>query len=281
MNDRQARTLGYSRLDERHQPKRSAAMTADPADLIGNWINADHETCCLRGVRVDRQSGALSVNLDPAFGNPKQFPSCASVGYLEGSDASAFTAMTAGCTSNGYEVRLEGNLNAGLLVLCCYKTWHEEKGGNCFSREYFAKADDAAAPGGGDTGITTEDPLFHGIDAPKRPAPGAIAGHWRNAERDSQGLNDLVIRACEGGVIVSAAAHGDIDWGDTVGRLYTDVVYGAIGGVAAQARFDFGFAECRMQIRLVGGALIVASYTRFGPEQQREPSFVREFFYRL
>ena len=79
---------------------------------------------------------------------------------------------------------------------------------------------------------------------------------------------------------MSAAAHGEITWGEATGSLYTDVVYGEVGGVAAYACFDFGFVVSSMQIREVKGVLVVASFSRFEDGAQRPPSFIREFFYR-
>ncbi len=280
MSERHPAKLGYSRLDEQRLPSRSTGTTIDPSGLVGIWTNADHETCCLRGVHVEAQSGALSVGLDPAFGQPDEVPSCPAVGHVEASNATAFTAITAGCTRGGVDVRLEGNLNAGLLVLCCYKTWREASRPGCFSREYFSKRGDPRSATSGATRVAVEDPLFHGVDVPDVLTPETILGHWCNADGNSRGLRDLWISPCDEGVVVSAAAHGDIEWGEATGSLYTDVVYGNVGGVAAYARFDFGFVENSMQIRVVKGVLVVAGFSRFDDRAQREPRFIREFFYR-
>ncbi len=280
MSERHPTKLGYSRLDEQRRPGRPAGTTIDPSGLVGIWTNADNETCCLRGVLVEAQSGALSVGLHPAFGQPDEVPSCPAVGHVEASDATAFTAITAGCMRGGVDVRLEGNLNAGLLVLCCYKTWREASRPGCFSREYFSKRGDPRSATSDATRVAVEDPLFHGVDVPDVLTPETILGHWCNADRHSRGLRDLWISPCEEGVVVSAAAHGDIEWGAATGSLYTDVVYGNVGGVAAYARFDFGFVKNSMQIREVKGVLVVASFSRFEDRAQREPSFIREFFYR-
>ncbi len=280
MSERHPTKLGYARLDEQQQPSRPAGTTIERSELVGTWTNADHETCGLRGVRVAAQSGALSVGLDPAFGQPDEFPWCPAVGHLEASDATAFIAITAGCTHGGVDLRLEGNLNAGLLVLCCYKTWCDARRPGCFSREYFSKRGDPRSATSDDTRVAVADPLFHGVDVPDVLTPETILGHWCNADRQSRGLRDLWIRPCEAGVVVSAAAHGDIERGPARASLYADVVYGTVAGVAAYARFDFGFVESSIQIREVKGVLVVASFSRFEDRAEREPCFIREFFYR-
>jgi len=280
LSERHPAKLGYSRLDEARQPSQPTSATTDPSGLIGNWTNADPETRCLQGVRVAAQAGILSVGLDPAFGRPDETPTCPAIGYVERADASAFAAITAGGTRGGLDLRLEGNLNAGLLVLCCYKTWRDAGRSGCFSREYFSKRAASGTATGGDSLDPVEDPLFHGVDLPERLSPEALLGHWSNPDRHSRGLCDLWISPCAEDVVVSAVAHGHIVWGEATGRLYTDVVDGNAGGVAASARFDFGFVESTLQIREVKGVLVVASFARFETRAQRDPHFIREFFYR-
>ncbi len=280
MSERHPTTLGYFRLDQQHPASPPEGAAIDPSGLVGAWANADPKTCCLRGVRVAAQSAALSVGLDPAFGQPDEFPACAATGYVEAAGATAFSAIEAGCTHGGVDVRLQGNLNAGLLVLCCYKTWRDASRADCFSREYFSKRGDRRPATSDDSRASVEDPLFHGVDMPAVLTPETILGRWRNADRHARGLRDLWIAPCEEGVVVTAAAHGDIEWGEATGCLYTDVVYGKVGGVAAYARFNFGFAESSMQIREVKGVLVVASFSRFEDRAQHEPFFIREFFYR-
>lgn len=280
MSERHPTNLGYYRLDQQHVASRSEGAAIDPSGLVGNWTNADHETRCLRGVQLEARSGALSIRLDPACGEPAEFPWCAATGYIESSGATAFSAFTACCTRGGVDVRLEGNLNAGLLVLCCYKTRGDAKRPGCFSREYFSKRCEPGLAAGDDNRAAVEDPLFHGIEMPDVLTPETIVGHWRNADGHAKGLRDLWIIPCDEGVLVTAAAHGDIEWGEATGRLCTDIVYGNVGGVAGYARFDFDFVESSMQIREVKGVLVVASFSRFEDREKHHPTFVREFFYR-
>ena len=280
MSERHPTKLGYFRLDQQYAASRPDGAAIDPSRLVGNWTNADRETCCLRGIQVEARSGGLSVYLDPACGTPDEFSCCASTGYIDSSEATVFSAFTTCCTRGGVDVRLEGNLNAGLLVLCCYKSWRDANRPGCFSREYFSKRGEPGSATGDDSRVAVEDPLFHGVEVPEVLTPENILGHWRNADRQARGLRDLRISPCEEGVVVSAAAHGDIEWGKATGRLYTDVVYGDVGGVAAYARFGFDFVESLMQIREVKGVLVVASFSRFEDQAQSNPVFTREFFYR-
>lgn len=280
MTTRHPTELGYSRLSERTLPGRPCDPTMDPSALIGAWSNADHATLCLRGVRVDTRSGALSVNLDPVLGRPDEFPACPAEGFVDTADATAFAALTAECAHGDLDLRLEGNLNAGLLVLCCYKTWRDGSRPGCFSREYFSRQGGPSPSADVDDRVAVADPLFHGVDPPNALTAETLLGSWHNADRHALGLRALQLSPCDRGVAVAALAHGDIDWGRTTGELYADVVYGKVGSVAARARFDFGFVETSMQIRQVGGVLVVASYARFDDREQRRPSFIREFFYR-
>lgn len=280
LSERHPAKLGYSRIDEARPPGQSANATPDPYALIGNWTNAEPGTRCLRRVRVAEQAGALCVGLDPALGRLDETPSCPVVGYVERADTSAFVALTADASRGGLGLRLEGNLNGGLLVLCCYKTWRDVSRPGCFSREYFSKRAVLGTATGGDGPDPVEDPLFHGVDLPDRLSPEPLLGHWCNADRHSRGLCDVWISPCAEGVTVSAAAHGHIVWGEATGRLYADVVDGNVGGVAASARFDFGFAESTLQIREIKGVLVVASFARFETRAQRNSHFIREFFYR-
>ena len=205
---------------------------------------------------------------------------CHGEGFVDAADATAFTALAAGCNHGNLDLRLEGNLNAGLLVLCCYKTWRDGSRPSCFSREYFSKQSGPWPTADVEGGSVVTDPLFHGVDVPNVLTPEPILGRWHNADRQARGLSDLSIGLDDEGIVVAATACGDIDWGQARGTLHVDIVYSKAGGVVAQARFDFGFAEVSMQIREVKGVLVTASFARFANPAQRKPTFVREFFYR-
>ncbi|MEM7428898.1 MAG: hypothetical protein AAF441_22655 [Pseudomonadota bacterium] len=272
-------SIGYSRLSEQNRP-RGLAAALDASAICGTWFNADLGTPCLRSVVVTEAAGELQVDLVAAHGNPGDLPVCVGRGYIDNSGRPQFAALTATGSTGALDIRLEGNLNAGLLVLCCYTRHRDGSHPGCFSREYFTKA---ASPWSGyeaDKNLPADQQLFHGVDLPDVPGTGSLTGRWLNADSGSDGLAELSIGSGGDGLEVQVTARGEIDWGQTTAPTYADVVYGSVGGAAASAHFQFGFAECHLQLRATKGVMVLASHTLFTPEQDRPPEFIREFFHK-
>lgn len=240
--------------------------------LVGSWRNADRETIGLRAVQVTPTATGLAALVEPARGTAQGEP-CQVVPHFESGRLDVSTAFAGGGGLEAATVRLEANLNAGLLVLACYYTPGSAEQPACFSREYFSKT----LPATTESSSLSNQGLFRGVAAPDRLDPKALLGTWRNAQSDTSGIRDIRIRAREAGLVVSASTTDGSTWEETPGTLYTNVAYGKVHGVAARVSFDHDQGQSALQVREVKGVLVVARFTST-PDQP--PSFVREFFFR-
>lgn len=244
----------------------------DPSALLGTWTNADSGTVCLNRVRIAPNGDGLAIRPGATHGSADSAPVLLALGYLGADGTDALQAVTA----DGHGIRLEGNLNAGLLVLCCYSFARAPGRAGLFSREYFART---AAPLGRDTpGGETGGALFHGIDPPTAPGTGALEGQWRNADSNAGVLAGLEIARDGKHLAIRARPRSGAAWRAARAEIFTDVIYGTVSGAAARARLDAGRATIDIQVRETKGVLVIAHYSR--PADDAPPRFDREFFHR-
>lgn len=251
-------------------------MTApDPSALLGTWTNADSATICLRQVRIEPGENGLTVQPLAAPGGADTAPNLPALGYLGADGTGTGRALAAEGRYGEHDIRLEGNLNAGLLVLCCYKYQGKPGRGGLFSREYFSRN---SAPPQNTTDGAADNPLFHGIDPDAEPDTGTLLGDWRNAHSRSGVLEGLQIAGDGPDLDIRPRPRRGADWGAARAVPFTDVVYGFVSGAAARARFEAGGATVDMQVRQTKGVLVIAQYTR--PADGAPPHFDRAFFHR-
>jgi len=108
----------------------------------------------------------------------------------------------------------------------------------------------------------------------------ALPGTYTNSNPQTNGLARLVITDADGRLTLRVYAVGpeeQIDWGETPLAVFAS-------GPAARAaagftcRYDFGFAETRLQAMIMKGLLVLSQFHHFKDDSGRADYFVREYY---
>lgn len=109
---------------------------------------------------------------------------------------------------------------------------------------------------------------------------GPLVGTWINSNLDTKSIARLKITNTEGKLQLQIFAIGQevlIDWGVAeVAVLTSGPASHQCAGFTC--RFDFGFAETRLQAMLMKGLLVLAQFHLFKDESGRADYFLREYY---
>ena len=108
----------------------------------------------------------------------------------------------------------------------------------------------------------------------------ALHGTYINSNQQTNGIARLVVRESGGRLTLRAYAVGheeEIDWGETELAVF------AAGPASRHAagftcRYDFGFAETRLQAMVMKGLLVLSQFHHFKDDSSRADYFVREYY---
>ncbi|HET7112105.1 MAG TPA: hypothetical protein VFI57_00600 [Pyrinomonadaceae bacterium] len=110
--------------------------------------------------------------------------------------------------------------------------------------------------------------------------PGALVGTWINSNLDTNSIARVKISDANGKLVLQVFAMGPdglIDWGTSEAQVFA-------GGPSSHAaagftcRYDFGFAEARLQAMIMKGLLVLAQFHLFKDDSGRSDYFLREYF---
>jgi hypothetical protein len=108
----------------------------------------------------------------------------------------------------------------------------------------------------------------------------ALVGAWINSNLDTNGIARVKISDAAGKLQLQVFAMGPdglIDWGPSEAQVFA-------GGPASHTaagftcRYDFGFAETRLQAMIMKGLLVLAQFHLFKDDSGRSDYFLREYF---
>jgi len=108
----------------------------------------------------------------------------------------------------------------------------------------------------------------------------ALPGTWLNSNPDSSGIARIVISESGGNLSVQVVAIGPdrlIEWGTAPADAFTSSPSSQVAA-GFTCRYDFGFAETRLQGMIMKGLLVLAQLHAFKDQSRRADYFVREYF---
>src|SRR5215813_5623787 len=108
----------------------------------------------------------------------------------------------------------------------------------------------------------------------------ALPGEWLNSNPDSSGIARIVISESGGNLSVQVVAigpDGPIEWGTAPANVFTSSP-SSQAAAGFTCRYDFGFAETRLQGMIMKGLLVLAQLHAFKDQSRRADYFVREYF---
>lgn len=108
----------------------------------------------------------------------------------------------------------------------------------------------------------------------------ALVGNWINSNPDTNSV--AVVRATDVGGklqlrISAMGPDGFIDWGTAEANVFAATSDSQIGA-GFTCRYDFGFAETRLQGMIMKGLLVLAQFHLFKDDSKRASYFLREYF---
>jgi hypothetical protein len=107
-----------------------------------------------------------------------------------------------------------------------------------------------------------------------------LLGVWVNSNPETQGIARMVMSESGGRLSLRVQAVGPdglIDWGETDVRVFSSSP-SSRAGVGFACRYDFGFAETRLQAMILKGLVVLAQFHTFKDDSGRADFFVREYF---
>src|SRR5262249_4980356 len=110
--------------------------------------------------------------------------------------------------------------------------------------------------------------------------PSALAGTWINSNLDTNSIARINITNENGKLQLQVFAMGPdglIDWGLSEAQAFAGnpASHTAAGFTC---RYDFGFAEARLQAMLMKGLLVLAQFHLFKDDSGRANYFLREYY---
>ena len=119
------------------------------------------------------------------------------------------------------------------------------------------------------------------IDAAVIPLDlSGLPGTWINSNPDTNGIARIIISETDGKVSAQVYAIGPaglIDWGTTELAVFASTPKSRVAA-GFSCRYDFGFAETRLQAMIMKGLIVLAQVHRFKDNSGRAAYFVREYF---
>jgi hypothetical protein len=108
----------------------------------------------------------------------------------------------------------------------------------------------------------------------------ALVGTWINSNLDTNSIARINITDANGKLQLQVFAMGPdglIDWGTSEAQVFAS---GPSSHAAAgfTCRYDFGFAETRLQAMIMKGLLVLAQFHLFKDDSGRADYFLREYF---
>ena len=109
---------------------------------------------------------------------------------------------------------------------------------------------------------------------------GALLGAWINSNLDTTSIARVKIFETDGKLQLQVFAMGPdglIDWGPAPAEVFAGGP-ASHAGVGFTCRYDFGFAEARLQAMIMKGLLVMAQFHLFKDDSGRADYFLREYF---
>jgi len=110
--------------------------------------------------------------------------------------------------------------------------------------------------------------------------PAALLGTWINSNLDTNSIARVKILDADGKLQLQVFAMGPdglIDWGTAPAQVFAGGP-ASHTGVGFTCRYDFGFAETRLQAMIMKGLLVLAQFHLFKDDSGRSDYFLREYF---
>ena len=110
--------------------------------------------------------------------------------------------------------------------------------------------------------------------------PSALVGTWVNSNLDTNSIARIKISETGGKLQLQVFAIGPdglIDWGVANAQVFASGP-ASHKGVGFTCRYDFGFAEARMQAMIMKGLLVLAQFHLFKDDSGRAGYFLREYY---
>lgn len=108
----------------------------------------------------------------------------------------------------------------------------------------------------------------------------ALAGTWINSNLDTNSIARIKITDSNGKLQLQVFAMGPgglIDWGTSEAQVFASGPASRTGA-GFTCRYDFGFAETRLQAMIMKGLLVLAQFHLFKDDSGRADYFLREYF---
>lgn len=110
--------------------------------------------------------------------------------------------------------------------------------------------------------------------------PSALVGTWINSNLDTNSIARIKISNTGGKLqlqVFAIGPEGVIDWGIADADVFTSGP-ASHKGAGFTCRYDFGFAEARMQAMIMKGLLVLAQFHLFKDNSGRADYFLREYY---
>jgi hypothetical protein len=110
--------------------------------------------------------------------------------------------------------------------------------------------------------------------------PKALVGTWINSNLDTNSIARINITNTNGNLQLQVLAMGPdglIDWGTSDANVFASGP-SSHAGAGFTCRYDFGFAETRLQAMIMKGLLVLAQFHLFKDGSGRADYFLREYF---
>jgi hypothetical protein len=108
----------------------------------------------------------------------------------------------------------------------------------------------------------------------------ALVGNWVNSNLDTNSIARIKISHANGKLqlqVFAMGPEGVIDWGVADAQVFASGP-ASHKGAGFTCRYDFGFAEARMQAMIMKGLLVLAQFHLFKDDSGRADYFLREYF---
>lgn len=108
----------------------------------------------------------------------------------------------------------------------------------------------------------------------------ALPGTYINSNPQTNGIARMVFTESGGRLslrVYAVGPEGEIDWGETpIAVFAASPASRAVAGFTC--RYDFGFAETRLQGMIMKGLLVLSQFHGFKDDSGRADYFVREYY---
>ena len=109
---------------------------------------------------------------------------------------------------------------------------------------------------------------------------GALLGTWINSNPETNSIARIKATQSDGKLRLQISAVGPdgfIDWGTADAEVFA-ATPDSHAGAGFTCRYDFGFAETRLQGMIMKGLLVLAQFHLFKDDSKRASYFLREYF---